>query len=55
MLVIPDPTTALIDVFNAVPTLSLTCTIAETGTREPHVATRAAWPNKPKNISKAPA
>ena len=34
MLAIPDPATAFIDPFCAVPTLSLTCTIAETGTRE---------------------
>jgi glutamine synthetase len=34
MLAIPDPTTAFIDPFCAVPTLSLTCTIAETGTKE---------------------
>src|SRR5204863_897762 len=37
MLAIPDPATAFIDPFMAVPTLSLTCTIAETGTREPYV------------------
>src|SRR5206468_8522812 len=34
MLAMPDPATAFIDPFCAVPTLSLTCTIAETGTRE---------------------
>src|SRR6266481_6261611 len=34
MLALPDPATAFIDPFCAVPTLSLTCTIAETGTRE---------------------
>ncbi|MDB6027573.1 MAG: glnA [Verrucomicrobiales bacterium] len=34
MLAMPDPTTAFIDPFMAVPTLSLTCTIAETGTKE---------------------
>src|SRR5260370_22779079 len=37
MLAMPDPDTAFIDPFMAVPTLSLTCTIAETGTREPYV------------------
>src|SRR5438128_6829197 len=37
MLAIPDPATAFIDPFMAVPTLSLTCTIAETGTREPYI------------------
>ena len=37
MLAMPDPDTAFIDPFCAVPTLSLTCTIAETGTREPYV------------------
>jgi glutamine synthetase len=34
MLALPDPVTAFIDPFCAVPTLSLTCTIAETGTLE---------------------
>jgi glutamine synthetase len=34
MLAMPDPATAFIDPFCAVPTLSVTCTIAETGTRE---------------------
>ncbi len=34
MLAMPDPSTAFIDPFCAVPTLSLTCTIAETGTKE---------------------
>jgi glutamine synthetase len=34
MLAMPDPATAFIDPFMAVPTLSLTCTIAETGTRQ---------------------
>jgi len=34
MLAIPDPATAFIDPFCAIPTLSLTCTIAETGTKE---------------------
>jgi glutamine synthetase len=36
MLAMPDPVTAFIDPFCAVPTLSLTCTIAETGTKEPY-------------------
>src|SRR5216117_717110 len=34
MLAMPDAQTAFIDPFCAVPTLSLTCTIAETGTKE---------------------
>src|SRR6058998_3517983 len=34
MLALPDPASAFIDPFMAEPTLSLTCTIAETGTRE---------------------
>jgi glutamine synthetase len=34
MLAMPDPNTAFIDPFCAVPTLSLTCTISETGTKE---------------------
>lgn len=47
MLAMPDPDTAFVDPFCAVPTLSLTCTIAETGTKEPYnrdprgIATRA--------------
>jgi glutamine synthetase len=36
MLALPDPNTAFIDPFCAVPTLSLTCTIAETGSLEPY-------------------
>lgn len=36
MLAMPDPDTAFVDPFCAVPTLSLSCTIAETGTREPY-------------------
>jgi glutamine synthetase len=36
MLAMPDPATAFIDPFMAEPTLSLTCTIAETGTKEPY-------------------
>src|SRR5687768_15566135 len=36
MLAMPDPKTAFIDPFCSVPTLSLTCTIAETGTKEPY-------------------
>src|SRR5438309_7624567 len=34
MLALPDPSSAFIDPFMAEPTLSLTCTIAETGTKE---------------------
>src|SRR5574339_347657 len=34
MLAMPDPDTAFIDPFCIIPTLSLTCTIAETGTKE---------------------
>ena len=36
MLAMPDPSTAFIDPFCEVPTLSLTSTIAETGTKEPY-------------------
>src|SRR5204862_4820217 len=36
MLVVPDPTTAWIDVFNAERTLSLICTIVDPITREPY-------------------
>src|SRR5213593_5173168 len=34
MLAMPDPDSAFIDPFMSVPTLSVTCTIAETGTKE---------------------
>ena len=34
MLAMPDPDTAFIDPFCSVPTLSITCTITETGTKE---------------------
>ncbi len=44
MLAIPDPTTAFIDPFCAVPTLSVTCTIAEPGTKE-------AYNRDPRGIS----
>ncbi len=44
MLAIPDPTTAFIDPFCAVPTLSVTCTIAEPGTKE-------AYSRDPRGIS----
>ncbi|HOX04567.1 MAG TPA: type I glutamate--ammonia ligase [Candidatus Paceibacterota bacterium] len=37
MLAMPDPATAFIDPFCAVPTLSLTCTIAETGAKEAYL------------------
>src|SRR5947209_340098 len=36
MLVIPDPNTAWIDIFNVEPTLSLICTIVDPITREPY-------------------
>jgi glutamine synthetase len=36
MLAMPDPATAFLDPFMVEPTLSLTCTIAETGTKEPY-------------------
>jgi glutamine synthetase len=36
MLVMPDTETAFMDPFNLTPTLSLTCAVAETGTREPY-------------------
>jgi glutamine synthetase len=37
MLAMPDPNTAFIDPFMQEPTLSLTCTVAETGTHESYV------------------
>jgi len=36
MLALPDPDAAFMDPFCAVPTLSLICTVAETGTKEPY-------------------
>jgi glutamine synthetase len=45
MLAMPDPDTAFIDPFCAVPTLSLTCTIAETGTKEAYTAIPAGSPH----------
>jgi glutamine synthetase len=36
MLAMPDPDTAFLDPFCAVPTLSLTCNICETGAKEPY-------------------
>src|ERR1700721_3448887 len=36
MLVIPDPDTAWVDIFNAEPTLSFICTIKDPITREPY-------------------
>jgi len=36
MLAMPDPSTAFMDPFCAEPTLSLTCAVVETGTREPY-------------------
>jgi glutamine synthetase len=36
MLAMPDPETAFMDPFMAAPTLSLTCTIADTGTLQPY-------------------
>src|SRR5512135_1142 len=44
MLAMPDPATAFIDPFCAEPTLSLTCTIAETGTK-------AAYTRDPRGIA----
>src|SRR5712671_2474776 len=44
MLAMPDPDTAFIDPFCSVPTLSVTCTIAETGTKE-------AYNRDPRGIS----
>src|SRR5213594_2837878 len=44
MQAMPYPETAFIDPFCAVPTLSLTCTIAETGTKE-------AYTRDPRGIS----
>lgn len=37
MLAMPDPDTAFVDPFCAIPTMSLTCTIAETGTKEAYI------------------
>jgi glutamine synthetase len=44
MLAMPDPSTAFMDPFCSAPTLSLTCTISETGTKE-------AYPRDPRGIA----
>ena len=55
MLVIPDATTAWIDIFNAEPTLSLICTIVDPITRSRTIATRAVLLKKRRLISNRPA
>ena len=55
MLVIPDPASAWIDIFNAEPTLSLICTIVEPITREPYNRDPRGVAEKRKRICKAPA
>src|SRR5206468_11354235 len=50
MLAMPDPDTAFIDPFCEILTLSLTCTIAETGTKEAYTRDRAAWLSALRNI-----
>jgi glutamine synthetase len=55
MLAVPDPETAFIDPFFAVPTLSLTCTVAETGTLEPYSRDPRGIAQKAENISSPPA
>src|SRR5260221_12486461 len=46
MLVIPDPTTAWIDIFNAEPTLSLICTIVAPMTPDPYNPATRGLPKK---------
>ncbi len=53
MLAMPDPDTAFIDPFCEIPTLSLTCTIAETGTKEAY--TRDPRGLAPSSIPRATA
>ena len=55
MLVIPDATTAWIDVFNAEPTLSLICTIVDPIARQPTIAIPAGLPKKQRLTSNRPA
>ena len=55
MLVIPDPSTAWIDIFNAEPTLSLICTIVDPIHASHTIATRAGSPKRPRPISRARA
>lgn len=49
MLAMPDPKTAFMDPFCAEPTLSLTCTIAETGTHEAYTRDPRAIAQKGEN------
>jgi len=55
MLAMPDPATAFIDPFCAVPTLSLTCTIAETGTKELYTRDPRGIAQRANDTSSAPA
>src|SRR6186713_2760463 len=52
MLVIPDPATAWIDIFNAEPTLSLICTIVDPITREPYDRDPRGLPKRRRLICK---
>ena len=55
MLVIPDPSSAWIDIFNAEPTLSLICTIVDPITREPYNRDPRGVAEKAEAYLKAPA
>ncbi len=55
MLAMPDPETAFIDPFMADSTLSLTCTIAETGTKEAYSRDPRGIAQRARSISKPPA
>src|SRR6059036_1256954 len=54
MLLMPDASTAILDPFTEVPTLSLLCEIAEPVTYEPTRRTRAGWRSGPRTISARP-
>ena len=55
MLLMPDPSTAVLDPFTAAPTLSLVCEIVDPITREPYSRTPGGSPAAPRSTCGAPA
>jgi glutamine synthetase len=55
MLAMPDPATAFIDPFCLQPTLSVTCTIAETGTKEAYTRDPRGMAHAARNTNPPPA
>ena len=52
MLLIPDPSTAQMDPFTAVPTLVLICNVKDPITGKAYSATPATWPRRPRPTSR---